>query len=74
MNAYELMVKTNHFLIKGRSLTDSQKDNIVGQLLSAQIKPEQAKRFYNHVKFPDNIDGEWRQMYPIFFIPPYNKG
>jgi hypothetical protein len=74
MNAYELMVKTNHFLIKGGSLTDSQKDNIVGQLLSAQIKPEQAKRFYNIVKFPDNIDGEGRQMYPIFFIPPYNDG
>lgn len=74
MNAYELMIKTNHYLIKGGSLTDSQKDNIVGQLLSAQTKPEQAKRFYNGVKFPNNIDGEGRQLYPIFFIPPYNDG
>jgi len=74
MTAHELMIKTNHYLIKGGILIDSQKDNIVGQLLSAQSKPEQVKRFYIGVKFPNNIDGEGRQMYPIFFIPPYNNG
>ncbi len=74
MNAYELMIKINHYLIKGGSLTDSQKDSIVGQLLSAQTEPQQAKRFYKSVKFPNNIDEEGRQMYPIFFIPPNNDG
>ncbi len=74
MNAYELMIKINHYLIKGGSLTDSQKDSIVCQLLSAQTEPEQAKRFYKGVKFPNNIDEEGRQMYPIFFIPPNNDG
>jgi hypothetical protein len=74
MNAYDLMIKTNHYLIKGGSLTDLQKDNIVSQLLSAQTIPEQAKRFYNGVKFPNNIDGEGRQMYPVFYIPQYNDG
>ncbi len=74
MNAYELMIKTNHFLVKGGVLTESQKDVIVSRLLSAQTQPEQAKRFYNRVRYPNNIDGKGRQMYPIFFIPPYNNG
>ncbi|CAH1191832.1 hypothetical protein PAECIP111892_00760 [Paenibacillus auburnensis] len=74
MNAYNLMIQTNHYLIKNGSLTDSQKDNIVWQFFSAQTKPEQAKRFYQSVKFPNNIDSHGRQMYPVFFIPPYNDG
>jgi hypothetical protein len=74
MSAYEIMIKTNHYLIKGGSLTDSQKDSIVYQLLSAQIKPEQAERFYNSVKLPNNVDSKGRRMYPIFYIPPYNDG
>ena len=74
MNAYELMIKTNHYLIKGGRLPDSQKNYIVNQLLSAQSKPEHAKRFYQGVKIPNNIDSEGRQMYPIYYIPPYNGG
>jgi hypothetical protein len=33
MTAYELMLKTNHFLIKGGELADGQKQEIVGKLL-----------------------------------------
>ncbi|EPR11491.1 hypothetical protein L323_11850 [Ruminiclostridium papyrosolvens C7] len=29
MDAYELMIKINHYLIKGGRLTDSQKDSMV---------------------------------------------
>ncbi len=74
MTAYELMIKTNHYFIKGGSLTVKQKENIFGRLLAAQSRPEQAQRFYRGVKFPNNVDGAGRQMYPIFFIPPYNDG
>ncbi|MDD4125530.1 MAG: hypothetical protein PHW77_07400 [Eubacteriales bacterium] len=74
MTAYELMIKTNHHLIKGDELTDAQKQNIVRQLMSAKSTPEQAKRFYISVKFPGNTDGGGRRMYPIFYIPPYNDG
>ena len=74
MTAYELMIKTNHHHIKGGKLTEPQKQNIVRQLMTARTTPEQAKRFYNGVKYPNNIDSDGRQMYPLFFIPPYNDG
>lgn len=74
MDIYELMIKTNYFLIKGGTLTDGQKQNIVNQLISAVSNKETANRFYNGVKYPNNIDKEGRRMYPVFFIPPYNDG
>ena len=74
MNAHELMIKTNHYLVKCDDLTDTQKCNIANQLLAARSTPEQARRFYLGVKFPDNIDSAGRHMYPIYFIPPYNDG
>ena len=74
MAAYQLMIKTNHYLIKGGELTDTQKRNIVNQLLYARSTPEQAQRFYLGVKYPNNTDSVGRHMYPIYFIPPYNDG
>ncbi len=74
MTPYELMVKTNHYLIKGGALANAQKANIVRQLLAAKSTPEQATRFYAGVRFPGNIDSSGRRMYPEFFIPPYNSG
>jgi len=70
MTAYELMIKTNHHLIKGGELTDAQKANIVRQLLAAQNTRNEVQRFYRGMRCPNNID----QMYPIFYIPPYNNG
>lgn len=74
MTAYELMVKTNHYLIKGGKLTDSQKANISNQFLSACSDDNTKQRFYNGVKFPNNTDKDSRRMYPEFYIPPYNEG
>lgn len=74
MTAYELMIKTNHYLIKGGDLSDKHKANIASQLLSARSTPEQAKRFYVAVKYPNNIDSGGRRMYPTYYIPPYNDG
>jgi hypothetical protein len=68
------MIKTSHYLIKGGILTDAQKRNIAEQLLTSVSTPEQAKRFYTGVRYPDNTDQNGRQIYPLFFIPPYNDG
>lgn len=74
MTAYDLMVNTNQHLINGGELTNKQKQNIAAQLLAARSTPEQAQRFYKGVRYPNNIDGEGRRMYPVFYIPPYNDG
>jgi hypothetical protein len=68
------MIKTNHYLIKGGNLSGMHKASIVGQLLSARSKPEQAKRFNVAVTFPNNMDASGRRMYPAYYIPPYNDG
>ena len=74
MNPHELMVKTNHHLIKSGKLTEAQQANIVRQLLAARNDERTKQSFYNGVKFPNNIDGDGRRMYPVFYIPPYNDG
>jgi len=74
MTPHELMVKTNHHLIKSGNLTEPQKTNIVRQLLAARNDERTKQSFYNGVKFPNNIDGDGRRMYPIFYMPPYNDG
>ena len=73
MTAYELMIKTNHYLIKGGEFTEPQKSNIVRQLLAARSDEKTKQSFYKGVKYPGNVDknGEGH-MYPIYFIPPYN--
>ena len=62
MTAYELMIKTNHYLIRGGELTDAQKANIAHQLHAGRITDGQKRTFHNP---------NW---YPDFFIPPYNNG
>jgi len=70
MTAYELMIKTNHYIIKGGELTEKHKENIVKQFLLAQNDKNTKERFYIGVNYPNNKDG----MYPAFYIPPYNNG
>ncbi|MCI9552950.1 MAG: hypothetical protein HFE94_05380 [Acutalibacter sp.] len=74
MEAYELTLKTNRFLIQDGTLTEKQKDHILCQLLAARSTPEEAERFYRGVRCPGNRDREGRRMYPECFIPPYNQG
>ncbi len=74
MTVYELMIKTNHYLIKGGEITEAQKQNILRQLLTSRSMLDQARQFYLGVKFPNNIDSAGRHMYPIYYIPPYNDG
>lgn len=73
MTPHELIIKTNHHLIKGGELTEPQRANIVRQLLAAQNDERTKQSFYKGVKYPGNADKNGiGHMYPIYFIPPYN--
>jgi len=74
MMPYELMIKSNDFMIKGGTFTVAQKQNIVNRFLAVINNQNEADRFYRAVMFPGNIDGEGRRMYPLFYLPPYNDG
>ena len=62
---YELMIKTNHHLIRGGELTNSQKTSIARQLLNAKIDMGLDPLLY---------DGAINAHKPTFFVPPYNNG
>ena len=68
MTPHELMLRTNHYLIKGGELTNAQKANITGQLLAAKSTPEQSQRRFTKIK------GSERDMYPYLYVLPYNGG
>ena len=74
MTAHELMIKTNHHLIKAGKLTEPQKENIARQLLSARSNESAKQNFYRGVKSPNNTDNIGRHMCPIFYMPSYNSG
>ena len=61
MTAYELMIKTNQYLIRGGELTDAHKANIVHKLRANRITDGRVKTFDDYA-------------YPKFYIPPYNNG
>ena len=64
MTTHELMMKTNHYLIKGGTLTSAHEANITRQLLSARSDGRKKPKFMQ----------EDPTMYPQYFIPPYNNG
>jgi len=66
MTAHELMVKTNHYLIKDGVLTEPQKANIVRQLLAVRTDERTKQRFYKSME-------AGTETYPAYYIPPYNK-
>jgi len=75
MDAHELMIKTNYYLIEGSELTRGQKIKIVRQLLAAKNDERTKNNFYRGVKYPGNSDNNGSgRMYPAYFIPPYNNG
>lgn len=79
MTVYELMIKTNHYLIKGGKLTDGQKANIVNQLLDGRSDERAVQSFKKGVKAPEYLRSigqskDTHVMYPLFYIPPYNDG
>lgn len=73
MMVYELMIKTNKYLISGGKLNENQKKNIVTQFIGAVSSKDATSRFYRYVRFPGNVDAIGRRMYPIFYIPPSGR-
>jgi len=65
MAAYELMIKTNHYLIKDGVLTNGQKAKIVRHLLAARNSDLEIQNFYAKMKAGSG-------SYPSYFLPPYN--
>ena len=61
MSAYELMIKTNQYLLRGGELTDAHKRTIVRQLWEGRITDGRLRTFDPYA-------------YPKYFIPPYNNG
>ena len=59
--AYDLMIKTNHYLIRGGTLNDAQKTNIARKLRDNRKTDGRMRTFDAYA-------------YPKFFIPPYNNG
>ena len=74
MTPYDLMIRTNHYLIKGGKLTENQKNRIANQFLQEVSTTYQRLKDDKGVKSSNNTDSQGRRMYPEFFIPPYNNG
>ncbi|MFA6947997.1 MAG: hypothetical protein WCQ72_03370 [Eubacteriales bacterium] len=74
MTAYDLMIKINHQLIAGRKLSDDERRSAAQKLLGARSTENEARRFWDGVHYSGNRDASGREMYPMFFIPPYNGG
>lgn len=62
MNAYQTMLDTNYRLIKGETLSQSEKEEAARMLLSAKSKDIA------------ELKPHCRNLRPLFFIPPYNDG
>ena len=61
MTAYDLMIKTNHSIIRGEMFNDTQKADIVRQLRDNRITDGRKRTFDAYA-------------YPKFYIPPHNNG
>ena len=61
MAAYELMIKTNHFLIRGGMYTEAEKKDIAERLRAGRITDGRLRTFDAYA-------------YPKFYIPPHNNG
>jgi len=61
MIAYDLMINTNHYLIKGGELSESQKLNIAQKLRENRITDGITRTFDAYA-------------YPRFYLPPHNNG
>lgn len=66
MTAHDLMIKTDHYLIKGGKLSKEQRAETVSFLLAARDIPA--------VRCTDVPISDKRRMYPLFYIPPQNTG
>ncbi|HAN20620.1 MAG: hypothetical protein A2Y15_06600 [Clostridiales bacterium GWF2_36_10] len=73
MTLYESMKWTNLQLIKGRVFTQEEKQKITKHFLDGVSDEKTVLRFHKGVNAPRDETGDSRQMYPLFFIPPYRN-
>ena len=78
-NTYELVRNTNLDMMKNKAFSDSEKKEIIKNLLAAVSKDDTVGRFHKGVKAPEYLSSvgqsnDKRKMYPLFYITPYNDG
>jgi len=61
MSAYELMINTNRYLIRGGELSDAQKRTVARKLRAGRATDGRFRTFDAYA-------------YPRFYLPPYNNG
>jgi hypothetical protein len=71
LTLYELMFKVNYALLKGEEIKHEDREYIVKRFLDGIDNEETIKRFHRgvHASASEN-----RNMYPTFYIPPYDQG
>lgn len=74
MTTYELMMKTNELLIKGRVYTEHEKRSISDSLLQGISDRSLIEHFFRNTNRSATTNIEERSKYPYFYIPPYNNG
>ena len=74
MTPYTLLLKSNLHLISGGVFTAQQNQNVTANLLKSITPPMALKRFHEAVNAPKSANGDTREMYPLYYIPPYNDG
>lgn len=74
LSLYEIVFKANFALLKGEIIPDDDKRCIVNRFLEEISSEETVKRFHKGVNAPLAENGDLREMYPLFFITPYDEG
>lgn len=74
MTLYESMLWIDNQLIIGKIFSAAEKTKIIKHFIDGISDENTVKRFHIGVKAPLAENGDLRQMYPLFYIPPYNDG
>ena len=74
LSLYEIIFKANFSLIKGDAIPDRDKRYIVDRILCGISSEETVKHFHKAVNAPSAKNGDCRELYPLFFITPYDEG
>jgi hypothetical protein len=69
LTLYELTFKVNNDLLKGKEISPAEREYIVKRFIGGVSSKHTVERFHKGVKAEDNGN-----MYPFFYIPPYNDG
>ncbi|MEO3947891.1 hypothetical protein [Gorillibacterium sp. CAU 1737] len=71
MTPFEVVVRWNSSFLRGESLPEEERLASVHVLLQAVCDPETVRQFYRK---GGAADGEERYRYPLFYVPPSDKG